>query len=128
MYGCLTEKLNFVIIAFPQIDKDNVALLNEDQLQKYLTSLGDLLTVLQRFSKDHNKGSFRPADRKQRESDEEADGSQVMKQSSTMKGNKKASKRSRKLELGVRKRNGGGTRSITVDKTANKESLLKKGT
>ena len=68
-------------------------------------------------------------------SDEEADGSQVMKQSSTMKGNKRASKRSRKLELGwihegkqVRKRNGGGTRSITVDKTANKESLLKRGT
>ena len=155
MYGCLTEKLNFVIIAFPQIDKDNVALLNEDQLQKYLTALGDRLAVLQRFSKDHNKGSFRPADRKlnlfkqlrskmslvsgkrkcSSSSDEEADGSQVMKQSSTMKGNKRASKRSRKLELGwihegkqVRKRNGGGTRSITVDKTANKESLLQKAT
>ena len=124
-----------------QIDTDAVKCMTDEELSEYLPAKGDRL-ALRAFC-----SSQKPEGRKQRlletlrqkmmlrnrrvgeeEDDRERD---FFTQKNHLEGNKNAAKSSRKLELGwihegrqVRKKNGGGTRSVVFDKTTTKQDIL----
>ena len=138
-----------------QIDKSAINLMTDDDLAKYIPAFGDRLAICHYCTtqaastskaKTENKkkalfeklrhkmklGNPRQDTESEKDCDADHDDEDMLSMKKRMKGNKNAAKPTRKIELGwihdgkqVRKRCGGGTRSVTVAKTSNKQDLLK---
>ena len=118
----------YYLFAFSQIDKSNVTSLTDHQLENYLSALGDKIAVKQKFSEERKRPS-RPLRNKMSRDTSTRKCSGSSDEDSGSKGPS-----TRKLNLGwihegkqMWNKNGGGTRSIYLEKTANKESILQKG-